>query len=205
MINRMKSITMLFLLTILFITIPLSAQLKRDGLIISEVYLNEDDPEMSWLEVYNPTKELLVLEKFRFYDIMTDNILPQEIQEKGGIEILPGECIVLCSNEETFDFPIKSKVMLIPVSAMISFGKGGFFSLQTKGLEEDGVDIIRYGDPEKTSKLKTELGNFVVPFSKSTLSFSRIENESPEERFLPNFIQSEPSPGSYTKKGAQNE
>jgi len=98
MINKLKSRVFL-LIMVLFSTIPLNAQLKRDGLIFSEVYLNDIELDKSWLEIYNPTTEPLVLERFRFYHVMTTNILPQEIQENGGIELLPGECIVLCAND----------------------------------------------------------------------------------------------------------
>jgi hypothetical protein len=184
---------------------PLSAQLKRTGLIFSEVYLNGNEPDKSWLEIFNPTTEPLILEKFRFYHVMTTNILPQEIQEKGGIQIAPGECIILCANKSKFDFPLEAKSKLIQVSTMTHFGKGGFFSLATKELGENGEDIFRYGDPEMTSKLKNRIGDFVVQFSKDTQSFTRIKYETAEERFLPNFIRTRPSPGCYMEKGAQNE
>jgi len=177
MINKMKSrIFLLLLIAVLVMTMPLTAQLKRNGLIFSEVYLNDVEPEKSWLEIYNPTTERLILEKFRFYQVLTPNILPQEIQEQGGMEVPPGECIVLCANESRFDFQIETKAKLIQVSAMCQFGKGGFFSLGTKGLGEDGEDIFRYGDPEVTSKLKSQLGDFVVPFSRDGKSHTRIKN-----------------------------
>jgi len=206
MINKMKNrIFLLILIAVTCMTMPLSAQLKRDGLIFSEVYLNENEPDKSWLEIYNPTTVPLILEKFRFYWVLTPNVLPQEIQEQGGIEISPGECIVLCANESNFDFQIEAKSKPIQVSAMTHFGKGGFFSLGTKGLGEDGEDIFRYGDPEITAKLKSQLGDFVVPFSRDAKSYTRIKSEIPEERFQPNFTQTEPSPGHYMEKGAQNE
>lgn len=130
MINKLKSrIFLLILIMVLFSTIPLNAQLKRDGLIFSEVYLNDIEPDKSWLEVYNPTTQPLVLERVRFYDIMTTNILPQEIQKNGGIELLPGECVVVCANEFKFVFKLKPNSRLIQVSAMKHFGKGGFFYL----------------------------------------------------------------------------
>ena len=46
----------------LFIVEPLSAQMNYKGLIFSEVYLDESRPEQSWLEIYNPTSNPLILE-----------------------------------------------------------------------------------------------------------------------------------------------
>jgi len=202
MINKTKGWVVLGMsITILFTVLSLSAQLKRDGLIFSEVYLNENEPDKSWLEIYNPTNMPLILEKIRFYHVKTTNILPKEIREEGGVEIAPGECIILCAKESKFDFPVITKSKLIQVSAITHFGKGGFFSLGTKGLGEEGVDIFRYGDPEVTSKLKNQLGNFVVPFSKNAKSYTRIKSETLGEQFLPNFTQTAPSPGLYIEKG----
>jgi|GEM_PF-2183819 len=202
MIIKMKIKTfLLILIVILFMSVTLTAQLKRNGLIFSEVYLNEDKPNKSWLEIYNPTAGPLVLEKFRLYHILTSNVLPQEIQEQGGIEISPGDCIILCANESEFDFKIDTKSTIIQSSAIANFRKGGFFSLKTKGSEEEGVDIFRYGDPEVTSKLKNKLGNFVVPFSRDARSYTRIMSVTHGQRFMPNFTHTEPSPGRYVERG----
>jgi len=109
------------------------------------------------------------------------------------------------TNESKFDFQMKPNSRIIQVSAMKNFGKGGFFSLVTAGLGEDGVDIFRYGDPEMTSNFQSQAGNFVVSFSRDVRSFARIKNESIGEQFLPNFTQTKSSPGSYVEKGAQYE
>lgn len=205
MINKVKSRTFLLIsMAALFMVIPLTAQLKRDGLIFSEIYLNENEPAKNWLEIYNPTTRALILEKFRFYHVKTANILPEAIQEKGGVEIPAGECLVLCANESELDFQIEARSKLIQVSAISHVGKGGFFSLGTKELGEDGVDIFRYGDLEITAKLKSQLGDFVVPFSKDAKSYTRVKSENPSERFLPNFTQTEPSPGRYLERQEQN-
>lgn len=198
MFNKIKNRTFIMIaIVVMCITIPLSAQLKRDGLIFSEVYLNEDEPDKSWLEIYNPTTEPLILEKFRFYHIKTTNVLPKDVQEKDGIEVLPGECIVLCANEVKFkiDFQNDPQSKLIQVDVLTRFGKGGFFSLGTKNLGDDGVDIFRYGDPEITEKLSNEIGSFIIPLSKGDKSYKRIEGEDRGNQFQPNFIQNSPSPG----------
>jgi len=186
-----------YFLLLLFYNIPLFSQIKREGLIFSEVYLNKNNPNKSWLEIYNPTTIPLVLESIRFYHIKTTNILPEEIQKEGGIEISPGECLILCVNESDFDFQVSKNSKIIQVKAIRHFGKGGFFSLRTKGMGEEGIDIFRYGSPEETSGLKDQLGSFVVPFSDNDKSYTRIKSEMPGERFLPNFIPTEPSPGHH--------
>jgi len=169
----------------------------RNGLIFSEVYLDENNPDKSWIEIYNPTSQPLVLEKFRFLNIKTTNILPEAIQEKGGIEILPGKCLVLCASAIDFHFDFNAKSALIEVSVMAAFGKGGFFSLRTKDMGEDGVDLFRYGDPEKTVKWVNEIGDFVVPFSTNGKSFHRKMTKGIDESVSPEFYSAEPSPGQH--------
>ncbi len=198
MIKKIKGLILIGICTMI-LAVPLSAQLKYGRLIFSEVYLNANEPAKSWLEIYNPTTESLILESFRFYSIKTKNILPEEIQKKGGIEITSGECLILCANKAIFDLSVMENLNLVQVSAMTHFGKGGFFSLKTKNMGEEGEDIFRYGNPEETSKLKKQLGNFVVPFSKGNISYTRVKNNKPGEKFMTNFTQTEPSPGYYLK------
>ncbi len=196
--NIMKYRTFLLIfIAVACIAVPLSAQLKRESLIFSEVYLNGNESDKSWLEIYNPTTRPLILEKFTFYWVLTPNVLPQEIREQGGIEISPGECVVLCANQSKFGFHMETRTKLVQVSSIIHFRKGGFFALGTKGLGEDGEDIFRYGDPEVTSRFKSQVGDFVVPFSKEAKSYTRIRSETHGQQFLPNFTQTEPSPGRF--------
>jgi len=195
MFNILKKRTLLFITTgVMLIVLPLSAQLKREGLIFSEVYLNENGPDKSWIEIYNPTDKPLVLEKFRFYNIMTTNILPEEIRKKGGIELVPGETLILCADKTKLNF--SNNVKIVQIEVISAFGKGGFFSINTKGMEENGVDIFRYGDPEKTSELSNQISNFVVPFSTDDKSYSRVNDQY-------KFTKSEPSPGVHVGKGGK--
>ena len=188
-----KNKTILSMVIVVILTyIPLSAQLK-EGLIFSEVYLNRNEPDKSWIEIYNPTSIKLSLEKFRSSNVLTTNILPQEINES----------IILCPDKTKFN--LKSSAKINQVSEMSNFGKGGFFSLKTKEMGEEGADIFRYGNPEVTLNLETQLGNFVVPFSTDSKSYSRMSGNIPGESFQPRFIKTEPTPGSYNNKGGQNE
>jgi len=205
MLNKSNNRTFLFVVMciVILMTHSLSAQLKREGLIFSEVYLNRNEPAKSWIEIYNPTNTKLTLEKFRSSNVLTTNILPQEINDKGGIEITPGESIILCADKTKFNFSSNAKIK--QVSDMSCFGKGGFFSMKTKEMGEEGADIFRYGNPEATLSLGDRLGNFVVPFSTDSISYSRMIGNIPGERFQTNFIKTEPTPGSYNSKGGQNE
>lgn len=207
MISKLKNKTfLLILIEIIFLTITLSAQLKRDGLIFSEIYLSENEPNRSWLEIYNPTNTILILEKFRFDSVLSPNILPEEINEKGGINISPGECIVLCASGTGVDLQNVSKLRIVEVEAMRHFRKGGgFFALVTKELGKDGVDIFYYGNPEKTAKYRSSNDDFVVPFTTDAISYTRIKSQVPGDQFQPNFIKTRPSPGSYTEIGGKNE
>ncbi len=176
---------------------PLSAQQQRNGLIFSEVYLDANNPSQSWIEIYNPSAQSQVLEKFRYSSILTPNILPAEIQEKGGIEILPGKCLVLCASAIDFHFDVNAKSTLVEVTVMAHFGKGGFFSLRTKDMGEDGVDLFRYGDPEKTVKWVNEIGDFVIPFSTNGNSFHRKMTKGENETVSPEFYSAAPTPGQH--------
>ncbi len=195
--------TVMLLLGLLVITLPLSAQLKSEGLIFSEVYLDESEPSRSWIEIYNPTSLTQTLEKFRSYNVLTTNILPEEVKKNGGIEIGSGESVILCADKNRINF--NSEKDVIQVNEIIHFGKGGFFSMRTKGMSQNGVDIFRYGYPEKTDELKDQIGDFVVPFSKNGKSHTRTSNQIQKEEMRPVFIETEPSPGFYFEKESSDE
>ncbi|MGD8782693.1 MAG: porin family protein [Ignavibacteria bacterium] len=111
-IKRNKAILSLVIL-LLTTALPLSAQLKREGLIFSEVYLNENKPGKSWVEIYNPTNMTLTLEKFRTSNVLTTNILPEEIKDKGGIEVVPGATVVLCADKNKLNCNSNTQIIQI--------------------------------------------------------------------------------------------
>jgi hypothetical protein len=195
MSNEIKTKLFYLFLGVMFIGLSLSAQSKKKSLVFNEIYLNESEPDESWLEIYNPSNNPLVLEKFRLYNVMTTNILPGEIRKNGGLEIAPGESIILCANSAKLNLN-NAKIKVIQISVLGSFGKGGFFSLRTKGMGENGVDIVRYGDPKLTVTLQNQIGDYVIPFSSDSQSYSRIDDHY-------SFIRSEPSPGIHIRKGGQ--
>lgn len=175
---------------VMCLTLPLSAQLKREGLIFSEVYLNDKEPDKSWLEIYNPTLKPLVLKKLRFYQILTPNIIPEELVERGDLQLFPHECLVICANKSKLKFGRDIKIKLIELNVINQFGIGGFFSLRTQGQGDEGVDTFRYGEPKITAKFESQLGGYVVSFSNSMMSYKRSIKDS-----LPVFTLQNPSPG----------
>ncbi len=202
---RCKNEYLMIIIILICITTPLSAQMTYKGLIFSEVYLDKNQPEQSWLEIYNPTSATVILENFRVYHIKTTNMLPRDIIEKGGIEIPSKKCIVLCANNKFSNNSFSGELEFIEVPGIACFGKGGFFSMSTRDFGESGIDIIRYGAPEYTSELQNQLGDFVVPLSEDLKSYSRVKSQNNEKPFKPNFIKTMPSPCQYSEKEAENE
>lgn len=196
----MKNKIILFtIINILLICLTLSAQVKNEGLIFSEVFLKDNDSDASWIEIYNPTQKSLTLESFRIWNIMTTNMLPKEINEKGGLEISPGEFIILCVDKAKLN--LNKNIKIIEIKGINHFGRGGFFSLRTKGMKENGEDIIRYGNPEITSYLENKIGSFVVPFSNDGKSYSRPISKISGDQIQLNFVKTKPSPGLSNEKG----
>ena len=63
----------------------------NNKLYFSEIYIDTTHPEKNWVEVLNPSRETMILRRFRTSNVLTDNCLPKEIRQQGGIEVKPGE------------------------------------------------------------------------------------------------------------------
>ena len=189
-------IFVLFILIIL--NSSLYAQIGRKGLIFSEVYFYEQDRNNCWIEIYNPSTSTLYLEKFRFSHVLTNNMLPEDAQKSGGIEIGHGECIILCPNKDNLDAKLPGNTKVIQIEDLSCFGNGGFCSLRTKGLGEAGVDIFRYGAPEKTARHESQIGNFVLPLSKQGECYTRDVQIETDSQIGCQFFVSTSTPG-YVK------
>jgi len=86
-----------------------AAEENINRLIMSEIYLDEDEPSKNWIEVYNPTDEPLTLIRLRLSTLLTPNILPNTL--KDGIEIMPEQCLVICADENRVE-PTSKKVKI---------------------------------------------------------------------------------------------
>ena len=163
----------LYLLAFLLISAKLiTPQQKAEGLVINEVFLNKDNPSNNWVEIYNPTKETLFLEKFSLSTISPENLLDKAIVNNGGIKLNPDDYILLCCEQNKI-FSNKEKVYYIKYLDYLS--EGGIISIKTKDKKLDGVDILRYGNSSITSWTGISEKQ-VVPLVTNVKSYSRKNN-----------------------------
>ena len=177
---------------ILLMNVCISARNPLSGLVITEIFLDNNSPRNNWIEVYNPTDEPLLLEMFRLSHIRTINVLQRNDRDIG---IKPNEIIILCSDKKMFNKHYhKLKTTIIEVSALSQITDGGFISLRTKDNPETGGDIVRYGIPTKSSIVQNIAGDFVVQFSKNK-SYARKIIVTTDGEYLSEFNQLDPTPG----------
>lgn len=163
----------LYLLAFLLISAKLiSAQQKANGLVISEVYLDKDIPTNSWVEIYNPTKETLSLEKFSLSTIGPANLLDASIIKNGGIKLDPGDFIILCCEQNK---TLNNKEKVFNVKFLNYLSEGGIITVITQSLGIEGVDLLRYGNSSLTLWDGVS-DKQVIPFSLNGKSYSRKDN-----------------------------
>jgi len=173
----------------------LSSQEKVIGFIFSEVYLDENQPSKSWVEVWNPTDKSLILATFRISHIKTGDILPPDIRRNGGILVNRDEYLVLCVSEAHFNSEWGNIKNLVAVNNLSYFSSGGFITLTTKGLEDVSFDAFRYGVPEMSEEFEDFCGSQVIPFSKNGKSYSRNILITEEGIDVSDFHETAPTPG----------
>jgi hypothetical protein len=181
----------------LIISVNLSggAQMKIDQLIISEVYLNDLNPAESWIEIHNPSDRTLILERFRYSHLRTINAFPEEIQERGGIELLPGEYLVLCADKSVFSSSFGTDIRTTEIDAISHFDAGGFMVIGTRGGEESRGEIVRYGTPQHSAPIAEIAGTQSIGFSRDGRSYSREIVRTPTSESISEFSPSTPNPG----------
>ena len=69
-----------------------------DKVIINEIFLDFENCNISWVEIFNPLQEPVTLESFFTSHVRTPNQLPIEVKENGGLAIGPQEYVVLCAD-----------------------------------------------------------------------------------------------------------
>lgn len=183
----------------LFFQISISfAQEEIKGLIFNEVYLNKDKPGKSWIEIYNPTKNNLILEAVRYSHIKTTNMLPVSSKDKGGILLEPGGYLILSAEKSDVKFQAKTVSILLDV--LSNFDTGGFMVLTTKSLGLAGVDAFKYGDPNKTAGLKNYKDKPLLNLSTNGKSFSRKLNNNNGIISVSDFYETAPTKGYANNK-----
>ncbi len=103
---------------------PLLAQINYQGLIVSEAYLDTIQPAHNWIEIYNPTSKDLILNSFRFSNVLTSNMLPREIIEDGGIKISSKKSVLLCVNKTYLDSLVNNESIIVQINDMSEINNG---------------------------------------------------------------------------------
>jgi hypothetical protein len=177
MSNLRKYLPGLVILLFVFCTsFALTPQEKEGQLFFSEVYLDSEQTGNSWVEIHNPTDTSLMLQRFRISHIKTINILPDSIQQLGGIEVKANEFLILCADKSLFNKTGDIEIKPIVVKELTMIGTGGFMALTTKSSKNNLFDTFRYGDPDKSAYAEDLRGDQVLDFLKNGNSYSRVIN-----------------------------
>jgi hypothetical protein len=196
MIDRTLKIVS-FLLTILFLAggSGITAQESAGHLVINQVCLNNIQPGITWIEIYNPTDNALTLERFRISHLRTINALPDSIKKVGGIKIGAGECVILCADENQFRSFYKKTIKVVKAKALLQIAAGGFLAITTKGTDITKGEIVRYGKEEWSSKIAEIAGKQVVGFLEEGKSYVRKIEKSVAGISVSDFTESTANPG----------
>lgn len=184
----------LTILTLLIsVNITVGGEICSD-LIITEVFLEKDNQENNWFEVYNPTDEDQFLQVFGLSNIRTPNLLPRK--DSKGILVKSKEVIVFCANIKKFTKnygKLNSRCIELKALALLS-SQGGYFMISSQKRTETKGNNIRYGEPVQSFSRKNIAGDEIVDLS-SENSFSRKIVINRGSKSLMKFEKSVPSPG----------
>jgi hypothetical protein len=193
-IQKRKIAFFLPLILILFGVARTSAQEAADHLVITQVHLDSVQSVNSWIVVYNPTDNPLILERIRWSHIKTINMFPQAIQDQGGVQVQAGEAVVLCASDSLFKSLYGVRIRTISVPALSRSASGGFLFISTKGAREAKGNFVRYGEPQISSDMSNLAGNQVVGFSREGKSFARKITRTQTRIIVSDFVESPADP-----------
>lgn len=194
-IQERKIFIFLPLILILFGAMRTSAQESADHVVITQVYLDSSQSVNSWIEVYNPTDKALMLERIRLSHLRTINIFPEAIQVQGGIQVPPGNAVVLCANDSLFRSSYGAQIKTVNVPLLSRVASGGFVYISTKGAGDGKGAFVRYGAPQISSNISKLAGDQVVGFSKEGRSFARKVTRTQSGITLSGFAEAPADPG----------
>jgi hypothetical protein len=163
----------ILLITIIFLfTTFITAQTNTEGLVITEVHLTKDSPELNWIKIYNPEPNYETLGQFRVSHIRTPNLLPNFNGEK-KYEFAPGETLIFCVNIDKFEkhWNYEGKIVEIPVLGKLT--EGGFIAISKNIVENEKFDLVRYGNPAASMNFRITNNYDVVPFSINNKTYTR--------------------------------
>lgn len=193
--RTLKIFSFLLLVFLLAGVKEITAQEPADHLVISQVCLNNNQPGESWIEVYNPTDNALVLARFRVSNLKTINVLPDAVNKEGGVKVGPGEYVILCADENLFKSSYGNQVKVVNVNALSRIAAGGFLIITTKGAGEAKGAVVRYGKKEVSFKIAELAGDQAINFSNEGKSFTRKVEKTRTGITVSDFTESVANPG----------
>ncbi|MGD8782690.1 MAG: hypothetical protein PVH88_27510 [Ignavibacteria bacterium] len=196
MIERTLKAISFLLLGLFFVCVnETTAQETAAHLVITQVCLNNNQKPGSWIEIYNPADEALILERFRLSHLRTINVLPDSIKKEGGIKVGAGEYVILCADEDIFKSTFGDLLTTVKVKALSRIASGGFLAITTKEADITKGEIVRYGKEEYSSKIAELAGEQVVGFSEKGKSYTRKIEKSGTGIIVSEFTESSAEPG----------
>lgn len=169
----MSKTKVLFLFFILILSSKIMiAQAEVERIIINEIYLDKDKPNESWIELYNPTKEVLYLEKLWLSTIGPTNLLDEKGTGKVIVKLEPNDYLLLYSDQNN---GWKNKEKTYPVKYLNYLNDGGIFTVKTKGKGIAGSDLIRFGKSAITENEAVSVIQ-VIPWCTNSISYSKKHN-----------------------------
>jgi len=163
-------------------------------LIITEVFLDKNNQEYNWFEVYNPTDKGQYVQVFGLSNIRTPNLLPRK--DDKGILIKPKEVVVFCADlkrfRENYD-KLNTQCIELKALTLVS-SEGGYFMISSQKHKETRGNNIRYGNPGQSINRKNIAGDEIIDFS-SEKSYSRKIIINKNSKYLMKFDKTIPNPG----------
>ncbi len=183
---------LLSIITLIVIQIwDVFAQDISNQLVFTEAMIDKKDSQV-WFEIFNPTDKNISLVTFRISGIRTTNILPPEIRQNNGVELKPGERVIVCGDKESFTNKFGGDIKLLEIKLIKDINEGGFVIMNHMDGVENTNNIIRFGTPEKSMAVASKVQeNEIIDFSYDNMSYSRNINNSK----LTNWFKTIPSPG----------
>lgn len=169
----MKQKLIYFSLFAVCFILNLTAQSKVEGLVISEVYLNEKMPAENWIEIYNPTNEPLTMSCFAISTFLTPNLL-----QRKDIVVNKNEYVIISASENYKIKKKKNNDIIIVMKELQMIDKGGLITIGTIEKNINFYDTIKYGNDVYSNEIKEYVNKKLVPFSKNNKSFSRKMDKS---------------------------
>jgi hypothetical protein len=190
-----KLIFVFLFVPMLTLSIQSNAQSSDEGLVFSEVYLDKDNYKNTWFEIYNPTKQKLILSLFWRSNLRLPNLLPGRNNEIGGVQIEPGNYLIICLDKNQFKANWGDAGQVVEIGHLKQIPDGGYFIIGTKDIGKEGRDGFRFGIPDISERIAARFGDQVIGFSSTGKSFTRIINRTESGYSILDFIETSPTPG----------